>query len=111
MSKNRLAEIIFPLLRSKKTLDFGIKILEYFPKTVNFPLALVGLFSCAETAVAAGDCKILKLSRNQMKHFLDMINKDLPPICSLADGIQAQKLAMAVLKAAEENIVIKKEEL
>ena len=69
LSKNRLAEIIFPLLRSKKTLDFGIKILEYFPKTINFPLALVGLFSCVETAVAAGDCKILKLSRNQMKHF------------------------------------------
>ena len=51
------------------------------------------------------------LFRDQMKHFLDIVYQDVSPICSLADGIQAQKLAMAVLKAAEDNIVIKKEDL
>lgn len=69
LSKNRLAEIIFPLLRGRKLLDSGIKVLGYLPKTIDFPLALAGLFSMADTATAAGDCKILKLSRNQMKHF------------------------------------------
>ena len=64
LRKNRLAEIIFPLLA-----DSGAAVLEQLPKMTDFPLALAGLFAGAESSAAVKACGMLKLSRNQIKHF------------------------------------------
>ncbi len=51
------------------------------------------------------------LFREQMKHFLEVVNNDAAPNCSLKDGVKAQKLVTAALKASKDNVVIKKEDL
>ena len=69
LCKNTLAEIIFPLLADKQLTDFGISVLGHLPKMIDFPLALAGLFSGADCSAAVDECKVLKLSRNRMRHF------------------------------------------
>ena len=116
LSKNRLAEIIFPLLSSGKLLVSGIKVLGYLPKIIDYPLALAGLFAGSDTNAAVKDCRTLKLSRNQMTHFkflLDNRSRLLDADMSLAQlkTIAAQpyfgdlqKLQKAVQKASGKSI-------
>ncbi len=42
----------------------------------------------------------------EMQHFLDMIEKNVAPICSLDDGIMAEKIANAVLQSSAEKRLI-----
>jgi len=67
LDKSGLAEAIFPglLFRQRKS---AISTLSKLPKKSNFALALACFFADCSTESALDKCKILKLSRNQMKH-------------------------------------------
>jgi hypothetical protein len=41
-----------------------------------------------------------------MKAFLDILHGDAPSSCTLADGISALKIALAVLQSAKEKRII-----
>ena len=116
LCKNTLAEIIFPLLGNKQSANFGISVLRHLPKIIDFPLALAGLFTGADAHTAVKDCKILKLSRNQMKHFkflldnrgalldADMSLAQLKTIAAEPYFGDLQKLQKAVQKAGGKSI-------
>jgi len=63
-----LAEVIFPGLSSKNG-KTAIEVLGRLQKNVDFALALACLFVGCETEFATEMIRILKLSRNQTKHF------------------------------------------
>ena len=116
LCKGTLAEIIFPLLGDKQLADFGISVLGHLPKIIDFPLALAGLFSAAEVSSAVNECKLLKLSRNQMRHFEflldnrsvlleeDMSLAKLKTIAAQPYFGDLQKLQKAVQKAGGKSI-------
>jgi poly(A) polymerase len=62
-----LAEVIFPGLSSKNG-KTSIEVLGHLQKNVDFALALACLFVGCETDFAIEMLRILKLSRNQIKH-------------------------------------------
>jgi poly(A) polymerase len=47
---------------------FIVRLLDYLPKNISFPLGLAALFAGFETQLALEKCNLLKLSRNQNKH-------------------------------------------
>ncbi|MCJ7729191.1 MAG: hypothetical protein MUO27_04850, partial [Sedimentisphaerales bacterium] len=47
---------------------FIVRLLDYLPANISFPLGLAALFAGFETESAIEKCKLLKLSRNQNKH-------------------------------------------
>lgn len=116
LRKNRLTEIIFPLLTDKELADSGAAVLEQLPKITDFPLALAGLFTGAETAATVDACRMLKLSRNQMKHlkFLldnrgellkaDMSLAQLKMVASEPYFGDLRKLQKAIQKASGKSI-------
>jgi poly(A) polymerase len=65
--ESSLAETIFPALPRAQA-QSAVDILKQLRKKVDFPLALAGFFSVAETDSAIRSCDVLKLSRNQIKH-------------------------------------------
>lgn len=67
LTKSKLAETVFPRLNSKK-MNLPVKVLSQLPKKVDFPLALACLFAACPTEFALEKCRVLKLSRNQIKH-------------------------------------------
>ena len=42
----------------------------------------------------------------QTRHFLDVLRGEAQPLCSLQDGIQALRLALAALESAQQGILI-----
>jgi len=67
LDKSGLTEEIFPGL-SNKQIKSGIKTLSRLPRKSNFALTLACFFADCSTEFALDKCKILKLSRGQMKH-------------------------------------------
>ena len=67
LDKSGLTEEIFPGLSSKQ-IKSGIRMLSRLPKKSNFALSITSFFADCSTEFALDKCKILKLSRNQMKH-------------------------------------------
>jgi poly(A) polymerase len=59
-----LADSIFPALAAKS----AVNVLSKLPKNSDFILALAALFADRSTEFALEKCRILKLSRNQIKH-------------------------------------------
>ena len=116
LCKSTLAEVIFPLLADKQLTDFGISVLGHLPKMIDFPLALAGLFSGADCSAAVNECKMLKLSRNRMRHFKfllknrgvlldeDMSLARLKTIAAEAYFGDLQKLQKAIQKAGGRSI-------
>jgi len=62
--KSGLADAIFPALAGKS----AVSVLGKLPKNSDFVLAMVGLFADCTTEFALEKCKILKLSKNQIKN-------------------------------------------
>ena len=62
--KSGLADSIFPGLAGKS----AVSVLGKLPKNSDFVLAITGLFADRTTEFALEKCRILKLSRNQIKH-------------------------------------------
>lgn len=82
-----LAGAIFPGL-TPGSIKNGIDILSQLRRRVDFALALASLFADGKTESAVGQCRILKLSRNQYKHIKFLLanrGKLLDEQMSLAD--------------------------
>ena len=62
--KSGLADSIFPALAGKS----AVSVLGKLPKNSDFVLAIAALFADCTTEFALEKCRILKLSRNQIKH-------------------------------------------
>ena len=62
--KSGLADSIFPALAGKS----AVSVLGKLPKNSDFVLVIAGLFADHTTEFALEKCRILKLSRNQIKH-------------------------------------------
>ncbi len=115
LRKSRLAEIIFPLMADKELANSGAAVLEQLPKLTDFPLALAGFFAGAETAAAVNACAILKLSRNQIRHFkfllenrgkllkADMSLAQLKMVASEPYFSDLRKLQKAIQKAGSKS--------
>lgn len=69
-----LAESIFGGFGDNEGL-FGVSVLGYLAKNIDFPLALAGLFSGFESEYALKAVEILKLSRNQIKHLSFLLDE------------------------------------
>ena len=69
-----LAEAIFPGL-SAKSAKFGIEVLQFLRKKVNFALALAGFFADTDTSAALDFCKGLKLSKVRNRHLRFLLGK------------------------------------
>ena len=65
--ESSLAVAIFKGFNSSDA-KFGISVLGYLRKRIDFPLALAGLFAGCETSFAMERCDMLKLSRTHRKH-------------------------------------------
>lgn len=68
-----LAEAIFPgfTVEQKKSAS---EILGHLPKKIDFTLGLAGFFSGCSTEFAVEKCKILKLSKNHIRHLKFLLN-------------------------------------
>jgi predicted dehydrogenase len=40
---------------------------------------------------------------DEMRHFLDVLSRNTPPLCSLEDGMRVQKIIAAVYESSNEN--------
>lgn len=69
-----LAESIFGGFNDSEAL-FGVSVLGYLGKSIDFPLALAGLFSGFENDYALKAVEILKLSRSQIKHLTFLLDE------------------------------------
>ncbi|MBN1973259.1 MAG: CCA tRNA nucleotidyltransferase [Sedimentisphaerales bacterium] len=67
LTESGLAQAIFPNISSSQA-KFGIRVLGYLHKKIDFTPALAGFFSECYTQFVLDECKILKLSRNNIKH-------------------------------------------
>ena len=67
-----LAQAIFPNLRSLQAI-FGISVLMHLPKKADFALALASFFSDCDTHFVLNECRTLKLSRNNTKHIVFLL--------------------------------------
>jgi len=47
----------------------------------------------------------------QMRHFVDIVRGEAEPICTLEDGVQALRLALAAYKSQQMGQVIKLREM
>jgi poly(A) polymerase len=65
--KSGLAEAIFPGFAGEQA-QCAVGVLGQLRRKVDFALALAGLFAGCATEFAVQKCRILRLSRNQMKH-------------------------------------------
>ncbi|MDH4201753.1 MAG: CCA tRNA nucleotidyltransferase [Phycisphaerae bacterium] len=54
---------------------FGISVLEYLPKAVDFPLALAAFWAGFETKAVLAECRKLKLSNDHLKHVRFLLEK------------------------------------
>lgn len=70
-----LAERIFPAFKNKSTAEFAVKVFNFLPKETTFELAIASLFAACQTRDALENLKILKLSRNQLKHIKFLLEK------------------------------------
>lgn len=116
LCKSTLTEIIFPMLGDKQLAGFGISVLGHLPKIIDFPLALAGLFAGADSSAAVDECKVLKLSRNRMRHFKFLLDNrgvlldesmslaKLKTIAAEAYFGDLQKLQKAVQRAGGKSI-------
>ncbi len=59
----------------RKNAKVGVDVLSCFPKAINYPLGLAGLFAGYDTQYAMDKCKLLKLSRNQIRHIKFLLEK------------------------------------
>ncbi len=62
-----LAGAVFPSVGNERACQ-GVRVLEYLPKKVDFPLAVAGFFADCDTKAAINACAILKLSGAHIKH-------------------------------------------
>jgi poly(A) polymerase len=70
-----LAERIFPVFRKKAIAEFAVKVFNYLPKKTTFELVAACLFAACRTGGAMENLKVLKLSRNQLKHIKFLLEK------------------------------------
>lgn len=70
-----LGQVIFPIFKQKKSAQFACRFCSYLSQSVSFPLVLAAMFGAVETADAMKNLKVMKLSRNQIKHIEFLLNK------------------------------------
>ena len=73
--KTGLAERIFPIFKNARTAELAVKVFDYLPKEITFELAVAALFVACRTGDAMENLKILKLSRNQLKHIKFLLER------------------------------------
>jgi len=73
--KTGLAERIFPIFKNARTAELAVKVFDYLPKGIVFELAVAALFVACRTGDAMENLKILKLSRNQLKHIKFLLER------------------------------------
>ena len=73
--KTGLAERIFPIFKNARTAELAVKVFDYLPKEIVFELAVAALFVACRTGDAMENLKILKLSRNQLKHIKFLLER------------------------------------
>ena len=120
-----LADAIFHGFTSRQS-EMAVRVLEHLRKKVDFALALTAFFVALTTEAAPEKMKVLKLSRNQIKHikFLlagrgKLLNKDMSlselkliaaepyfrDLCELQRAIQkAEKKSVAALASLRRRI-------
>jgi poly(A) polymerase len=89
LAKSGFAATIFPKVTSQH-FSFAVKVLAFLPSKANFCLALSGLFAGCETESEIEELRILKLSRNQIKHIKFLLAK--------RGRLLDEKLSLAELK-------------
>jgi len=72
--KSGLASAIFPKINSGQFV-FAVKVLNSLPQEASYPLALTAFFAGCEDESALEQLRILKLSRNQIKHIKFLLAK------------------------------------
>ncbi len=72
--KSGLASAIFPKINSGQFV-FAVKVLNSLPQEASYPLALAAFFAGCEDESALEQLRILKLSRNQIKHIKFLLAK------------------------------------
>ncbi len=72
--KSGLASAIFPKINSGQFV-FAVKVLNSLPQEACYPLALAAFFAGCEDEPALEQLRILKLSRNQIKHIKFLLAK------------------------------------
>ncbi|MBN1788120.1 MAG: CCA tRNA nucleotidyltransferase [Sedimentisphaerales bacterium] len=70
-----LLKNIFPVFKKSAPAEFGLKVFSFLPKKIIFPLAVGALFSGCKTRDVMENLKVLKLSRNQLKHIKFLLDK------------------------------------
>lgn len=73
--KTGLAERIFPIFKNARAAELAVKVFDYLPKGIVFELAVAALFVACRTGDAMENLKILKLSRNQLKHIKFLLER------------------------------------
>jgi poly(A) polymerase len=73
--KTGLAERIFPIFKNARTAELAVKVFDYLPEGIVFELAVAALFVACRTGDAMENLKILKLSRNQLKHIKFLLER------------------------------------
>jgi len=70
-----LAKQIFPIFKSKSTVQFAMKVFEFLPEQITFELAVAAFFAGCGSGEAMNNLEILKLSRNQLKYIKFLLEK------------------------------------
>jgi tRNA nucleotidyltransferase/poly(A) polymerase len=89
LNKSVLAEKIFPDFVGLQS-QYAVVVLGQLRKKVDFALALAGLFAGCEVQFAADKLRVLKLSRNRIKHIKFLLSN--------RDTLLDEKMSLARLK-------------
>ena len=89
LAKSGLGEAIFPKVSLQQT-GFALRVLDFLPQKANFCLSLAAFFSGCTSESALEELRVLKLSRNQLKHIKFLLVK--------RGRLLNEKLSLAELK-------------
>jgi len=92
LHKSRLAEVIFKGYSKKKS-DAAVKVLQQLPMRVNFCLALAAMFADCTAEFAVEKIRLLKLSRNRMRHLKFLLSNRSVLLDSRMSLAKLRKLA------------------